>query len=95
MEKRRDAIKAITEYMQKPGISELGRANLLKTHACILMTRNYKDINDIKKALKMFKQAGALFNTIGCKKGLGLCKFALAKVHNEFMPELIKLLPGK
>jgi len=95
MEKKTDALKAINEYLRKPGISELGRANLLKTYAWILLSRKKEDMDSILKAIKLFKDAGKLFFSIGCNKGLGLCKFALAKIHNEFMPELSKLYPGK
>jgi len=56
MDKTTDALKAVTEYSQKHGISELSKGNLLKTQA-VLMVRG-KRIN-VMSAVKLLKQAGA------------------------------------
>lgn len=54
-----------------------------------------KSSNDVVNAVKYLKEAGALFYAVGCKKGLGLCKFGLAKLYYECWPDLLKVMPDK
>lgn len=61
-------MKAITEYLQKHGISELSLANLYKAKATLLMMS--RTPQDIQNAVKYFKKAGGYFYDVGCKKGL-------------------------
>ena len=70
--KQQDALKAVSEYLQKRGISDLGSANLYKLYAVLLVLNKNKTNEDTMKAVKYFKKAGGLFYSVGCKKGLAL-----------------------
>lgn len=56
-------MKAITEYLQKHGISELSLANLYKAKATLLMMS--RNPQDIQNAVKYFKKAGGYFYDVG------------------------------
>jgi hypothetical protein len=92
LNKKTDALKAVTEYLQKRGISELSKGNLLKARAVLTIMQKQGDIMQVVRDLK---QAGAWFYSVGCKKGLALCKFALAKIYYEWWNDLLKLIPDK
>lgn len=81
--KNGDALKAVSEYLTKRGISDLGSAILYKLYAVLLLMNKNQTSDDVQKAVNYFKKAGRLFYSIGCKKGLALCKFGLAKIHYE------------
>ena len=86
-------MKAITEYLQKHGISELSLANLYKAKATLLMMS--RTPQDIQNAVKYFKKAGGYFYDVGCKKGLAQWKFGLAKIHNEWWSDILVTMKDK
>jgi hypothetical protein len=56
LNKKTDALKAVTEYLQKRGISELSKGNLLKARAVLTIMQKQGDIMQVVRDLK---QAGA------------------------------------
>lgn len=81
---QQDALRALTEYTQKSGISYIGSANLYKIYAVLLMMGKMED-KKYQTAVKCFKKARKFFYDSQCKKGVGLWKFGLAKLHYEYM----------
>jgi len=53
-EKYNDALKAVSEYLKKPQISMLGKANLYKILGCCLMlSEDQVELNQINQSLEL------------------------------------------
>ena len=93
LNKNSDAEKALYEYMQKSQISNITLANLYKAQAIILISS--KISSDIQKSVSLFKKAAKYFTKVGLKKGVGVCKFGLAKIYWDRWNDLPQPESGK
>ena len=74
-----DALKAVTEYLQKQEISTLGKANLYKTLGCLLMLNGLD--SDVAYAMETLKLSLTYFKALKQKRGVAFIKFAILKLY--------------
>jgi len=83
LKKDEDAFKAMASYLKKTEVSKICRANLLKAHAILILIRSKVKYDEIGQSVDLLKKASKLFQELGIKKGVALCKFGLAKVYED------------
>ena len=71
-----DAIKAIQEYSNKQGISEVWLANLYKSYAVLLLINNHEQ--SLHSALDYLKKANKIFSERLMSEGVAVSKYLIS-----------------
>ena len=79
VQKVTDALKAITEYLQKQEISTLGKANIYKTLGCLLMLSELD--SDVSYSMETLNLALTYFSALKQKRGVAFTKFSILKLY--------------
>ena len=91
MNKNEDALRAVTAYLKKPNISQIGLANLNRLHAVLLMIS--VDSNFTMASIKYFKTAFEIYNDLRMPNGVAVCLLRILKIFHdkfgEFVPEML------
>ena len=92
MNKNEDALRAVTEYLQKPNISQIGLANLNRLQAFLLMIS--VDNNFIMASIKHFKTAQEIYHSLRMPNGVAICQLGILKIfHDKFEEIVAEMLP--
>ena len=92
MNKNEDALRAVTAYLKKPNISQIGLANLNRMYAVLLMIS--VDSNFTMTSIKYFKNALEIYHSLRMSNGVAVCQLGILKIfHDKFEEFVAEMLP--
>ena len=91
MNKNEDALRAVTEYLQKPNISILGLANLNRIYAVLLMISI--DSKFAMTSVQYFKNALNYYHEVRMPKGVAVCQLGIIKIFHDKFNDFVLEIP--